>query len=382
MSLELLQPVDDNLLHSVALLPPQVLGKNIKIHTQKQGFPELKDTRIALIGVSEIRNSYFETTTYDLEGFRKAFYQLYPGNWPVSVCDLGNLPNGATANDTYHALTDICLSLRQRNIIPVLIGGSHDMIYPMYRSFETSNQLVNIVSVDNRFDFSQEEELISGRSYMSKIIMEQPNYLQNYTNIGYQSYLIAQEELDLMEKLFFESFRLGAFLDDLKEVEPLLRDADIVGVDMKVLNAQATGLFQQGEPNGIDGRALCTLARYSGLSDRVSLFGLFELPNSQLFHKLLAQTIWYFIEGVANRFNEYPVLTSQGFKRYTVTLSDFELVFFQSEKSKRWWINVTNENYLDNKTSRSTLLPCTQKDYKMACSDILPERWWKAMKRI
>ena len=77
-----------------------------------------------------------------------------------------------------------------------------------------------------------------------------------------------------------------------------------------------------------------------------------------------------------------PVLTSQGFKKYTVTLSDFELLFFQSEKSQRWWINVSNENYIDNKTASSTLLSCTPEDYHLACKDILPERWWKAMKRV
>ena len=34
-------------------------------------------------------------------------------------------------------------------------------------------------------------KIASGKSYMSKIIMETPSYLFNYTNIGYQSYLIA-----------------------------------------------------------------------------------------------------------------------------------------------------------------------------------------------
>jgi hypothetical protein len=63
-------------------------------------------------------------------------------------------------------------------------------------------------------------------------------------------------------------------------------------------------------------------------------------------------------------------------------MSEFEMVFYESEKSKRWWINVTNENYLDNKNARSTLLSCTHNDYKMACNNILPERWWNAMKRI
>ena len=99
------------------------------------------------------------------------------------------------------------------NIIPVIIGGSHDLIYPLYQSYQELNQLVNIVSVDRSFDFSQEDELISGRSYMSKIIMDHPNLLNSYTNLGYQSYYCAQEERDLLEKLFFDAIRLGNVLD-------------------------------------------------------------------------------------------------------------------------------------------------------------------------
>ena len=84
----------------------------------------------------------------------------------------------------------IIIFLQKFNVIPVILGGSHDLIYPAYRSFQSKKQLVNIVSVDRSYDFSQDEELISGRSYMSKIIMEQPNFLNNYTNIGYQLSLI------------------------------------------------------------------------------------------------------------------------------------------------------------------------------------------------
>ena len=78
---------------------------------------------------------------------------------------------------------------------------------------------------------------------------------------------------------------------------------------------------------------------------------------------------------------KYPVLTSQGYGKYTVTLTDRELVFYQSEKSKRWWIEITNEDYLNNKMKRSTLLSCTHQDYLDACNDKLPDRWWKEIKR-
>ena len=380
MSLDSLIPVSEEVLSSLSFLPRQIIGKNIKIHTEKSGLPEIEGTKIAIIGIEEIRNSFFPTEKYSLENFRKAFYRLFPGNWDFQISDLGNLPNGAEPEDTYFAIKEISIHLRQLNIVTVIIGGSHDIIYPLYESYKINNQLVNIVSVDNQFDFSQEEELVSGRSYMSKIIMKQPNYLNNYTNLGYQTFLIAQEELDLIEKLHFDSIRLGLLLDKVSIAEPYLRDADITGFDMKVLSWEAAQ-NSSGNPNGIDSRTICSLARYAGLSDRLTSFGIFELFPTILFDKLIAQILWYFIEGFNCRFDEYPVLTSQGYGRYTVTLSDRELVFYQSEKSKRWWIEITNEDYLNNKIERSTLLSCTHQDYLDACNDRLPDRWWKEIKR-
>jgi len=381
MSLEALVPVSEEALSSMVLHPKQALGKNIEIYTDQQGFPDLKVCSIAILGISEIRNAFFPTSAYKLDDFRKSFYRLFPGNWNFKICDLGNLPNGSSPEDTYFALKEICIHLRQLNIVTIVIGGSHDLIFPIYQSYQANNQLVNIVSVDNQFDFSQEEELISGRSYMSQIIMEQPNFLYNYTNLGYQSYYIAQEELDLMEKLHFDSLRLGALLDDVVQSEPFFRDANISGFDMKALSWQALN-HSSGNPNGIDARSICALSRYAGISDRMDFFGVFELLNSAVSHQLLAQIIWYFIEGFSSRFDEYPVLTSSGFIRYTVALSDMEMVFFQSEKSGRWWIEIINQSYLNNKNKTTALLPCTHKDYLDACNNKIPDKWWKATKRI
>lgn len=381
MSLESLVPVSEEALTSMIIHPKQALGKNIIIHTEQGGFPDIKGCSLAIVGISEIRNAFFATSEYKLVNFRKSFYSIFPGNWNFNICDLGNLPNGASPEDTYFALKEICIYLRQLNIVSIFIGGSHDLIFPIYQSYQDNNQLVNIVSVDNQFDFSQEEELISGRSYMSRIIMEQPNFLYNFTNLGYQSYYVAQEELDLMEKLHFDSLRLGAILDDVAQSEPFFRDANIAGFDMKALNWQALN-HSSGYPNGIDARTICALARYAGISDRIDFFGIFELSNTAVFHQLLAQMIWYFIEGFSRRFDEYPIHTSSGFKRYTVALTDMELVFYQSEKSGRWWIEIINQSYLNNKNKTTTLLPCTHKDYLDACSDKIPDKWWKATKRI
>ena len=381
MSLESLLPISESAMNHLDLAPDQVIGKSIILHTESSGFPSLEDVKIGIIGVTENRNAFFPTLDYDLDSFRNSFYNLFPGNWKFKLADLGNLPNGNSVKDTYYAISEICKELNQQNIVTIIIGGSHDIIYPIYKSYSSYNKLVNIVSIDNQFDFSQEEELISGRSYMSQIIMEEPNYLHNFTNLGYQSFFISQEELDLMEKLYFEHMRLGKVLDDVSQTEPHFRDADIVGIDMKSLSWTATGTNTFGQANGIDSRSICSLARYSGISDRVSSFGVFELPSSPVFHQLLSQIIWYFIEGYSLRFGEYPINTNDGFTKYIVTLSGRELVFYNSEVSKRWWVELTNENFMDNKLKRTTLLPCTKQDYDTACADELPDRWWKASRR-
>ena len=381
MSLNFFKPVDEAVVGVSVLLPKQVVGKKIKIHTKIQGFPQLNEVRVALFGVNENRNGFFTSTTYDTNEFRKQFYQLYPGNWAIEIADLGDLPNGETPEDSYFAIKEACVHLKELNIIPLIIGGTQDLTVAAYQVFQDKKEWVNIVSVDSRFDFSQDEDLISGKSYMSKIIMDTPSYLFNYTNVGYQSYLIAQEELDLMEKLFFDSIRLGSVLDNNQITEPIFREADIASFDMKCLRSSSDGTYANGASNGIDSRTICALARYAGISDKLSLAGFFDLPSNMLFHKLLAQIIWYFIEGVNCRFEEYPVDLTKNFKRYTVQMSDREMVFHQSEKSGRWWLEIQNENYLDNKSKSNTLLSCMHKDYLDACKDVLPDRWWKATKR-
>tara|TARA_B110000467_G_scaffold152413_1_gene161723 strand:- start:69 stop:1217 length:1149 start_codon:yes stop_codon:yes gene_type:complete len=381
MSLELLIPIERETLVGLSLLPKQIIGKNISIHSKANELPELKGLQIALIGLNEFRNSYYTNTSYDVNQFRKVFYELYPGNWNLKIADLGDLPNGEKAEDTYFAIKEIGIHLKKMNIIPIFIGGSHDLLFPLYQVFQKFDQLANIVSVDRSYDFSQEDELISGRSYMSRIIMDKPNVLNNYTNIGFQTYFCALEEKDLMEKLYFDGIRLGQVLDDPAVAEPAFRDADIVGFDMKCVSWHAIADPLKGQPNGIDSRTICRLTRYAGISDRISFMGICEIPSTPMTNQLLAQMIWYFIEGVQYRFEEYPVNTND-FSKYSVTLSDQIMVFYKSENSQRWWMELTNNSHLNNKTKTKALLACTEKDYQEATHDKIPERWYNAMKRI
>ena len=123
---ETLLPVDESIVNSTIVLPNQVIGKSILVHSKVNGFPDLDEVRIGIIGVSELRNSFFNISKYKISEFRKEFYKLYPGNWNYKISDLGDIPNGDSVEDTYFILKEVCQFLRKINIIPVLIGGSHD----------------------------------------------------------------------------------------------------------------------------------------------------------------------------------------------------------------------------------------------------------------
>jgi arginase family enzyme len=386
MEFDFLLPVNDLLLAQNELLSPQALGNQIDIHTSKSGIPESVSTaKFAIIAVLENRSDInYLGENLDLLEVRKALYSLYPGNWNHSIVDLGNLEKGNSVDDTYAALKRIMEPLLKKNIIPIILGGSQDLMYAMYRSYDNLEQTVNIVNVDSKFDFGAVSQVVSNHSYMGKIIVEEPHNLFNYSNIGYQTYFNSQEEIDLMQKLFFDAYRLGQVSNDISIVEPITRDADIVGIDLSSVKASEVSGNQNTSPNGLDGKEICAISRYAGISDKVSSFGIFEYRNSkdeEITAMLVAQMIWYFIEGVNYRVKDYPFASKDDYLKYIVPNGREEMIFYKSNKTERWWIEIPFISSLNNKLKRHTLLPCTHQDYLNACNQIIPERWWMAYKK-
>lgn len=382
MAFDFLVPVKDKVLAYTEFLPPQAIGKSIHIHTEKKGMPVFANATVALFGVLESRNAFEKKPDkLDLDGIRLEFYRLMLGNWDATLLDIGDIEPGETVEDTYFVVKEVAAGLLEEEIIPIVIGATQDITFPTYRAFDQIKTMVNIVSIDSRFDFGEDDELISSHSYMSKIITEKPNNLFNFSNIGYQSYFNAQEEIDLMERLFFDSYRLGQIANDITLAEPVLRNADLVSLDARAIRASELGMSKNFSPNGFSGREICALARYAGLSDQVALFGIYEIENSSLSFQMVAQMIWYFIEGLSFRIKENPDSKNEDFSKFTVPTDTEQLVFYKSHITERWWVEVPSILPDNNKSKSVSLLPCTEQDYLDACNQNIPERWFKAYKK-
>lgn len=380
MEFDFLEPVDADIIDYVSQLSTQHLGSKVVFHTA-DAFPEIDKINIAIIGVAENRGQRNSFEEVDLGPVRRELYGLFPGNWMQSIADLGDVLPGNSLEDTYYAVQSIAALLMKKNIIPIIIGGSQDITYALYRAYDSLEQMVNLVSIDAKFDIGKQENNVLSECYLSKIIVEEPNNLFNYSNVGYQTYCNSQEEIDLIEKLYFDAYRLGEVTHNIEIAEPVFRDADLVSIDMNGVKSSASGNFSQFSPNGFNGKEICALSRYAGISDKTSCLGLFNHNSSKNEAVLIAQIIWYFIEGVHYRSNEYPFGSKKDYVKYIVPFEDEEIVFYRSNQTQRWWIEIPFFANSNNKLKKNTLLPCTNDDYLAACNQEFPQRWWKAQRK-
>lgn len=362
------------------------IGKKIVVNTAADFCTPSKNS-VAVLFVPEYRNSNLETAKSYINELRKSFYRLYSGDWSHEVYDLGVIEPGGTPEDTYSAVKEVVSELVKNSVIPVVIGGSQDLTYPLYQGYESLEQTVNILDVDAKIDLGNHEAAISHESWLSHILTHKPSYLFNYSALGFQSYYVSPEELDLMGKLYFDTHRLGEFYQNPKMVEPLVRNADILTFDLGAIRGSDLNANHLNSPHGFYGEDACAIMRYAGLSDKLTSVGLFNFVAGDRLPfdaNLLAQMLWYFIDGVSNRKKDYPVGSKSRYLKYTVNIDDFkdQINFYKSDKSSRWWMEVPYPKIKGMRYQRHLLVPCNYEDYQNALKNEMPNLWWKTFQKL
>src|SRR5690606_1368704 len=252
------------------------------------------------------------------------------------IADLGNIQRGHSVFDTYTAVKVVVSELIKKNIVPIIIGGGQDLTYGQYMAYENLEQRVDLVVIDSAFDLNEdasEESETTSTSYLNKIMLHQPNYLFNFSNLGYQTYFVNQESLRVFDKLFFDVYRLGAFAGKIDQTEPILRNADMISFDMGAVRSSDAGANRNASPNGFYGEEACQICRYAGLNDKLTSIGFYEfnpdLDNNGQTAMLLSQMVWYFIDGFYGRKKDFPMQPKSAYIIYRTALvaDDQEVVF-------------------------------------------------------
>ncbi len=358
------------------------------IHAHTEGnFPEIGKGSIALLYCPEYRNGLNNYHGQSEDRFRSEFYKLFPSaHWEKKIYDLGNLLPGEKIEDTYFALSKVIEELVKNDVIPLLIGGSQDLLLPLYKGYQNLEQSVNIASIDSKMDVGVSDQTLNQDGFLTPILMHNPSFLFNYSVIGLQAPFVKQSEIDLFEKLYFDTLRLGEFNSNFRKAEPLIRNADILNIDLQAIKASDFKGKEYHSPNGFYAEQVCQIAKYTGISDKISSFGIFNLfPGSSLeAHQLIAQICWYFIEGIADRRGDFPKCAKTEYKKFMVHHEAFEndLIFYKSNKSERWWMEVPHPKKDHSRYDRHHLIPCDQEDYEFALKNEIPDLWWRTYQKL
>lgn len=360
------------------------------VYLNKERMPDLDGFQLALIGIQEARGAEEEHQkglSLAANEVRRSLFTLKKGRGSAKLVDLGNFRNGPELEDTYLRLKEVVGYLLTQNIFPILIGGSHNVDLGQYFAYEGFDKQVTLLHIDNRLDLEDPKTGLPDRSHIHRIIRHEPNYLFNYYQLAHQSYLVDPAEADLLERLHFESLRLGVLKENIKDLEPVIRDADMISCDISALQSHYCPGAIDSKVYGLSGEEACQLFWYAGLNDKLSSLGIYgyDVNKDTEDRKtafVIASMLWYFIEGVTSRKGDRN-FRSNDFLIYEVSLGGdpASIKFYKSKSTEKWWMEVPHPEDRGG-FLRSRMVPCGYSDYEIALSGEVPDRWIRTYSRM
>jgi formiminoglutamase len=210
--------------------------------------------------------------------------------------------------------------------------------------------------------------------FLMEILTGEPNFVRHYNHIGFQSYYVHPHMLETLDKLRFDCYRVGKVRENLDEMEPVIRHADLFSFDVSAI-AAAYAPANSLSPNGFTGDEACALLRFAGMSSNTLSVGIYGYESAAdaygLTAKQVAQMLWYYIEGKSRGTREAEIQEKEAFNEYHTAFAEVATTFLQSKRTGRWWMQLP-----DNK-----FIACSYNDYIQASSNEIPERWLRAQER-
>ena len=351
------------------------LGAALEKNTAVLAPENIQKLEVAIVGAPF--DSRKETNKSEApDRIRAHLYTLANLDCNANIVDFGNLKPASSLKGNYQALRDIIDYFNELQVVTIVIGGSQDLSLGICDAF-AGDPFFCLSTVDAFLDVKKGKESLGAGNYLSRIFSR--HKLFQFSLIGYQGHYVPREYLSKVAG-FGPHIRLGELRDDFKRIEPVLRNTDFLSFDtaaIKYSEAPGVGSFS---PNGLRGEEACQLAKYAGLSNRLKVFGLFEMnPDSdahQLTARLSAQIVWYFLEGCANR-NAQDTMQEENATRYQVQVKSLDkpLIFLKNNHSGQWWVQVESVN------GGTRYFACSEYEYEQAANNEIPELWLKYIQK-
>lgn len=371
--LDFLEPVNKTLLSEDEGYKDNQLGNNIVAY--ENIFPDIEHTDLVLLGCDEYRgNGLFQKNSFSsANAVRKELYKLFHWHNEVHVADAGNIKPGATMQDTYAAMRTVVAELMKQGRKILIIGGSHDLTLAQYDVYAKQNKIIEAACIDAAIDLNT-ESVIPADNFLMQMLTSEPNFVRHYNHIGFQSYFVHPGMLETIDKLRFDCFRVGKVKENMEDMEPVIRNADMLSFDIRAIQ-HAHAPANYFTPNGFTGEEACMLMQYAGMSNNLSTIGIYsyrhEIDDNSLTAKQISHMLWYLMDGIQKGKHEARLTEQHNFNEFRIAFAEVETTFLQSKKTGRWWVQLPEGNYI----------ACSHHDYIIASQNDIPERWLRAVER-
>jgi len=339
---------------------PWQFGANILQHIGDQ-FPDLRTSKVALVGVGT-----------DTDAIRKYLYQMGHPFSKFPIVDIGNL-----RNPTEESLLPVLRELLESKIIPIVLSGESTILTAQFKAYQDRFKKINLAIVDEKIPYHKDNF-----AFLSVLRKNKKPKLANVALVGYQSHLCPSESILYYQKKNYDCVRLGIAKSNMEEIEPAVRNVNALYFNLSaVKQADAPGTWENS-PSGFTSEEACRVCHYAGMSDKISSIGFYgyckEKDKRDQTAKLIAQMVWYLLEGIYHRKKDFPVSTDR-MTEYIVSFKDhdFDITFWKSNKTGRWWIEIP-----DKKKKGNHIIPCSYEDYQLACQNEFTGRLLNIMERF
>ena len=342
---------------------------------------DLKNVDIAIIGVADDKNAPQNQGCREAAAStRNCLASLRKTSGKLNVIDLGNI-KGKSLNDRYFALGEVVQLLASSGVCALIVGGGQDYVLPVTKALGKVKNDLQLTIVDAKLDFCTEGKDFSAHTYLSELGKQCNQMLSELNVLGVQKYLIGESQEKDMVKLGWETVRLRELRgENIGNAEPFCRETDLISFDAGAIEQSYMPYCSNTNINGFTGFEACQIAWFAGAGAVVKAFCMHEynplVDKTGKGAMLCAEIIWHFLEAMSQHIREIPEESSQLYKISVVHLHDFDvhIRFYSNRANKRWWIEVPWKNEVK-------LLACHKKDYLMAQSGELPDKWWKFYKK-
>ena len=344
------------------------------IMTQQDEDFDITAADIIIVGVKETRgNGTFEKENNAADIIRKQLYRLHYWHTDIKMADIGNIEIGAGITDSYAAIRTVLEEIYSYNKTVVIIGGSHDVTLAQYHSYKNINKMLEATCVDAEINLRGESN-VPAENFLLEMFTGEPNILQHYNHVAFQSYFVHPRMLQTIDKLRFDCYRLGNVQHEIEEMEPVFRNSNMVSFDISAIK-YSDAPANKNCPNGLTGVEACTLTRFAGMSDKLNSFGVYgyipKNDTNEITARQIAQMLWYFIDGRHKMAQESALDQRQHFNEFHVVFAEVDTLFLQSKITGRWWMQMPDTSFL----------ACSHKDYLTAGKNEFPERWLRVQER-